>query len=179
MTHRVKRIVCFVILLALGGLALSVEAAGEHIRFIQAPSGTISAVLDGSVDPCSGSVIFPMGVPSVSVNGNEFDITSLFVIADPPGCPHPPQPYELTAPLGSLADGHYIVVWTIGPLIVRGMFDVQSGLLQQGPNTVPTLTLPALLVLLAMIAFTGRHYFHKSTRSPRARDRSARAWMKR
>ena len=160
-----RRIVYAVILLTLAGLALSAQAAGDRIRFTQAPSGTISAVLAGAVDPCAGSVIFPMGVPSVSVNGHEFDITSLFVIADPPGCPSPPQPYEITASLGTLADGHYTVVWTIGPLIVRGAFDVTSGLLQLSANTVPTLTAPALLVLLTMIALAGLALLQRERRS--------------
>jgi hypothetical protein len=146
---------CGIIFLTLAGLTLPVHAVGDSIRFTQAGSGAISAILDGLVEPCAGSVIFPMGVPSVGVNGNEFDITSFFVILDPAGCPSPPQPYEVTASLGTLVDGHYTVVWTIGPLIVRGAFDVSAGVLQFTANSVPTLTPFALTVLFAMIALAG------------------------
>jgi hypothetical protein len=148
----VRRIFCRVIFLLLAGLTLSAQAAGDYIRFTQDALGTISAVLAGSAEPCSGSVIFPMGVSSVSLNGNEFDINSFFAILDPPACPSPPQPYEVTASLGNVADGHYTVVWTVGPMNVPGAFDVTSGLLQFTTNTVPTLTLSALSILVAMIA---------------------------
>lgn len=106
----VKRLFCGIIFLALAAQARSVQAADDHIRFAQAGSGSISAVLTGSVEPCSGSNIFPLGVSSVGVNGNEFDITSFFGVLDPLFCPSPPQHYKVTASLGTLADGHYTVV---------------------------------------------------------------------
>jgi hypothetical protein len=151
----VKRIFRGVIFSVLAGLTLPAQAAGDYIRFAQAASGTISAVLVGSADPCSGSVVFPLGVPSVDLNGDEYDINSLFGILDPLACPSPPQPYEVPASLGNVADGHYTVLWTVGPVNVRGMFDVRSGVLQPTANDVPALTLPALSVLSIMIAVTG------------------------
>jgi len=155
MSTKVKRIFCGGILLALAGLAPSAQAVGDYIRFTQATSGNLSATLAGFVDPCKGSVIFPMGVSSVISDGNEYDITSFFAILDPPPCPDVPQPYEVTALLGLAADGHYAVAWTVGPMIVRGTFDVRSGVLQPAATDVPTLTYPALLGLFAMIAITG------------------------
>ena len=61
--------VCSLAFVILAGHATSSYAAGDHIQFAQAPSRTISATLVGSVDPCHGSVIFPMGTPTVSQNG--------------------------------------------------------------------------------------------------------------
>jgi hypothetical protein len=150
----VKLVFCGIISLALAALPMALEAAGDQIRFAQAATGIISAVLTGSAEPCDGDVIFPMGVKSVDVSGNAFHITSLFAIVDPPGCPSPPQPYQVTASLGTLADGHYTVVWTVGSLIVRGEFDVIAGAL--GPvRAVPALALPGRLGLFAMLALTG------------------------
>lgn len=146
---------CGIISLALAALPVPFEAAGDHIRFTQADTRTISAVLTGSVEPCAGEVIFPMGVSSVDVSGNEFDITSFFAILDPPSCPSPPQPYQVTASLGTLADGHYTVVWTAGSLIVRGEFDVIAGALEIPGRAVPALGLPARFGLFAMLALTG------------------------
>jgi hypothetical protein len=151
----VKRIFRGIIFLALAALAVSAQAVGDHIRFTQVASGTISAVLDGAVDFCKGSVVFPMGVSSVALNGNEYDITSSFSVLDPPPCPDLPQSYEVTASLGNVADGHYTVVWAAGSLNVRGTFDVRSGLLLPATSNVPMLTLPALSVLFTMIAWTG------------------------
>ena len=150
-----KRIFRGVIFVVFGGLTLSAQAASDFIRFAQAPSGSISAVLVGSADPCSGSVVFPIGVSSVDLNGNEFDITSFFAILDPPPCPFPPQPYEVTASLGTIADGHYAVVWTVGPVNVLGAFEVRSGILQLPADPVPTLTRPGLLILFALVAVAG------------------------
>jgi len=152
---KLKQIFRGIIFVALAGLALSAQAIGDYIRFTQATSGNISAVLVGSVDPCKGSVVFPMGVSSVVLIGNEYDITSLFAILDPLPCPDMPQPYEVTASLGRVADGNYTVVWTVGSMNVRGEFVVTSGVLLPTAINVPTLTLPALWVLFTMIAVTG------------------------
>jgi hypothetical protein len=151
----VKRTFCGVMFVALAGLALSAEAIADYIRFTQAPSGTISAVLVGSVDPCKGSVVFPMGVSSIVLIGNEYDITSFFAILDPPACPDIPQPYEVTASLGYVADGNYTVVWTVGSMNVQGVLAVMSGVLLPAASNIATLTLPALSVLFTMIAVTG------------------------
>lgn len=137
------------------GLSTSALAVGDHIQFSQAASGAVSAVLAGSVDPCSGSNQFPWGPTTVNLTGNAYDLDTFFIILDPPPCPHSPQPYEVTASLGNLGDGHYTVVWTVGSLSVRGAFDVRSGILQLAANTVPTLTPPALSILLALIALAG------------------------
>jgi hypothetical protein len=150
-----KRIFRGVILLVLAGLTMSAQAIGDQIRFSQAASGAISAVLAGSVDPCQGSNQFPFGPSTVSLNGNEYDINTFFIILDPPPCPDIPAPYEVTASLGIAGDGHYTVVWTVGALNVLGTFDVRSGILQLTPNTVPVLTSPWLSILFAMIALTG------------------------
>lgn len=144
-----------VIFSVLAGLTLAAQSPGDSIRFAQAASGAILAVLVGSADPCSGSVVFPLGVSSVDLIGNEYDINSFFAILDPPACPSPPQPYEVTASLGNVADGHYTVLWTAGPVNVRDAFDVRSGVLQPSANNVPALTPPALLVLFTMIAAAG------------------------
>lgn len=152
-----KRVSWSVILLLLTGLTMSAQAISDQIRFSQAPSGTISAVLDGSVNPCSGSNHFPWGpTTTVSRNGNEFVINSFFIILDPRGCPDSGQPYEVATPLGIVGDGHYSVVWTVvDTFSVRGTFDIRSTVLQLTAHTVPTLTLPALSILIAVIALVG------------------------
>jgi hypothetical protein len=152
-----KRISCGVILLVLAGLTMSAQAIGDQIRFSQVASGAISAVLAGSVDPCSGSNHFPWGpTTTVSLNGNEFDINTFFIILDPRGCPDSGQPYEVTTSLGTVGDGHYTVEWTVvGTFNVRGTFDVRSAVLQLTANTVPALTPPALSILFTMIALAG------------------------
>jgi hypothetical protein len=143
-----------IVSLVLVALPMVSRAAGDRIRFAQAGSGTISAVLTGAAEPCAGEVIFPMSVRSVDVSGNAFDITSFFAILDPATCPSPPQPYQVTASLGTLADGHYTVVWTSGSVIARGEFDVIAGAL--GPvRAVPALALPGQLGLFGMLALTG------------------------
>jgi hypothetical protein len=147
----VKRLFCGILFLALATQAPSVQGADDHIHFAQAGSGSISAVLTGSVEPCSGSSIFPLSVSSIGVNGNEFNITSFFAVLDPLFCPSPPQHYEVTASLGTLGDGHYTVVWTAGPLIVHGEFDVRSGVLGLTARPVPTLTLSGLIALCTMM----------------------------
>ena len=139
----------------LGAHATLVHAAGDRIEFAQAPSGSISALLVGKVDPCNGSVIFPMGTPSVAQDGNEFDITSPFAIADPPGCPSPPRPYEVTAALGNVPDGQYAVAWTAGPVVVRGEFGVAGGALQAPAIAVPTLGPAGVLALVALMIAAG------------------------
>lgn len=136
---------------ALLALPSSARAAGDFLRFTQAPGGAVSAILSGFADPCSGSNIFPMGTPAVALAGTEYDITSMFVILDPPPCPHSPFPYTATAALGSVADGHYTVVWTIGPVIVRGEFDIRSGVLLAAAP-IPALSFPALAGLIALVA---------------------------
>jgi hypothetical protein len=151
----VKRIISGIMFLALAGFAFSAQAIGDYIHFTQATSGTLSAALAGFVDPCKGSVVFPMGVSSVTLNGNEYDINSSFAILDPPPCPDISQPYEVMASLGHVADGHYAVVWTVGSMTVRGAFDVRSGVLLAATTNVPTLMFPALSALFAMIAVTG------------------------
>lgn len=130
-----KTILRAIFMLVLAGLTISAQAAGDLIRVTQNTSGTISAVLTGSASPCAGSVIFPIGVASVTLTGNEYDISSSFAILDPPLCPSPPQTYNVSATLGTVPDGHYTVVWTIGTLTVRGMFDVAAGVLQGVPVT--------------------------------------------
>jgi hypothetical protein len=146
---------CGLIFSVLSALASSAHAIGDHIRFTQAASGTISATLAGSVDPCKGSNIFPTGVASINLNGNEYDIASFFAILDPLPCPDIPQPYEQTASLGNPSDGHYLVVWTVGPLTVTGAFEVIAGVLKVATNSVPTLTLPALSSLIVMVVLIG------------------------
>ena len=147
-----NRIVSGILFLALAGFALSAQALGDYLRFSQAAPGTVSATLTGFADPCNGSIVFPIGASSVTLNGSEYDISSSFAILDPPPCPFIPQPYQVVASLGLVADGHYEVVWTIGPLIVRGAFDVVSGALQPLATDIPTLTVPAMAALFAMVA---------------------------
>jgi hypothetical protein len=125
-----KRIFCAATIAILAGHAVPSSAAGDHLPFAQAPSGVISTLLVGSADPCNGAVIFPMGTPSVAQNGNEFDITSPFVIANPPGCPSPPQPYEVTAALATVPEGQNVVVWTVDGFDVRASFNVVGTVLQ-------------------------------------------------
>jgi hypothetical protein len=150
----VNRIVRGIMFLTLAGFALSAQALGDSIRFAQAASGTVSATLTGFADPCNGSQVFPIGASSVTLNGNEYDISSSFAILDPLPCPSIPQPYQVVASLGLVADGHYEVVWTVGPLIVRGALDVVSGVLRSLATDIPTLTGPALAALFVMIALT-------------------------
>jgi len=133
----------------------SAQAIDDHIRFAQAASGSISATLAGSVDPCKGSNIYPMGVTSISLNNNEYDIASSFAVLDPPPCPDIPQSYEVTTGLGNPSDGHYSVVWTVGALVVTGMFDVSAGVLQVATPSVSTLTLQALASLITIVGLTG------------------------
>lgn len=118
-------------------------------------------MLTGFADPCSGSVFFPLGAPSVGLDGNAYVITSPFAIVDPPGCPSLPLPYEVTAELGDVADGHYTVAWIIGPLNVAGAFDVSSGVLQVAASPVPTLTPLALSVLVATMNLAGLALFRR------------------
>jgi hypothetical protein len=112
----------------------------------------VSATLAGTIDPCHGSLYFPMGVPTIVLTGREYDITSPFAIIDPP--PDVPSHYEVTASLGTVADGHYIVVWTLGAMIITGTFDVSSGVLLEA-SPIPTLTLPALIALASLLALVG------------------------
>ncbi len=139
------------VIVALLALPPSAHAAGDYLRFTQAPSGAVSATLDGYADPCGGSHIYPMGTPSVALVGKEYDVTSMFVILDPPPCPHSPFPYTATAALGTVTDGHYTVVWTIGPVVASGEFDVRSGVLLAAAP-IPALTRPALAGLIALVA---------------------------
>jgi len=168
----VKRLSCGAIFSVLSLLAPSAQAIDDHIRFAQAASGAISATLAGSVDPCKGSHIYPMGVTSISLDNNEYDIASSFAILDPPPCPDLPQAYEVTTSLGNPSDGHYVVVWTVGPMIVTGMFDVSGGILQIATSSVPTLSLQALSTLVATVALTGlvlaRRQRSRSRRRPGA-----------
>jgi hypothetical protein len=83
-----KRLLCSVVFLLLAGRGISGHAADDHMRFVQATSGAITAFLVGTVDPCGGSHIFPMGPSFVGRSGNKFDV--------------------------SLPDGEYTVVWTVG-----------------------------------------------------------------
>ena len=149
----------------LAGLAMSAHAVDDYIRFMQADSGTISAVLEGLAEPCFGSVVFPMDVSSVGRNGNEYDITSLFAVLDPKGCPSPPQPYEVIAPLGTVADGEYTVVWISGPLNVCGTFRVSAGVLQTAgapsgaeatSTTAACVPVTSAWVQKAFVAYYGR-----------------------
>jgi hypothetical protein len=148
----VNRIVSGIMFVALAGMAFSAQALGDYIRFTQAASGTVSATLTGFADPCNGSIVFPIGASSITLNGSEYDISSSFAILDPPACPFIPQPYQVVASLGVAADGHHEVMWTIGPLVVRGAFDVVSGVLRPLATDIPTLTVPAMAALFAMIA---------------------------
>ena len=150
-----KLVFCGVITLALALLATPVQAAGDFIRFAQADTGSIVAVLTGWAEPCAGDVIFPMSVRSIDLIGHAFDITSFFAILDPPSCPSPPQPYQVTASLGTLADGHYTVVWTAGSLIVSGEFDVIDGVLDGRVRAVPALAVSGRFALFAMFTLTG------------------------
>ena len=146
-----KRSLTGVCLSALIALALPAKAIGHSITFTQTTPGTVSAVLAGSVDPCSGPNIFPMGVSSVSLSGNRYDIASTFAILDPPPtCPFS-QPYSVSTSLGAVPDGQYTVVWTAGPLVVTGAFSVRSGLLL-GSIPVPTLDRSTMILLITVIA---------------------------
>src|SRR5258708_6484449 len=119
-----KRLVgAFAAALLLGYFTLA-YAGDDHLRFVQTPTGTITASLFGTVNPCAGSHIFPMSPSTVVPSGNKFDISSLFAILDPPPCPSPAAPYEVSADLGALADGEYAVLWTVGTIVVRGAFKV-------------------------------------------------------
>jgi hypothetical protein len=150
-----KRLLCSVVFLLLAGRGISGHAADDHIRFVQATSGAITAFLVGTVDPCGGSHIFPMGPSSVGRSGNQFDVSSAFSILDPPSCPHTPDPYQISADLGALPDGEYTVVWTVGPLVVHGAFIVLNGQLQAVATPAPALDLRALVTLLALVAGIG------------------------
>jgi hypothetical protein len=143
------------ILVLLVQAAMPAQAAGDYIRFAQGPTGAVSAVLLGAAEPCSGSVIFPIGESSVDLDGSEYDIATGFVILDPPGCPSPPQPYAVTASLGTVADGRYMVTWTVGPLVARAVFEVRAGILQIAATAVPTLSLLGLSTLFVIIALAG------------------------
>src|SRR5215467_9751397 len=120
MQAALRGIVC----LALAAFAGAAHAIDDHLLFAQDATGAISATLAGTIDPCKGSHYFPMGAPSVVLAGREYDITSMFAIIDPPPCPDVPSHYEITASLGTVADGHYTVVWTVGGLIVTGTFNM-------------------------------------------------------
>jgi len=150
-----KRLLCSVVFLLLAGRGISAHAADDHMRFVQATSGAITAFLFGTVDPCGGSHIFPMGPSAVGRSGNQFDVSSAFSILDPPPCPHTPDPYQVSADLGPLPDGEYTVVWTVGPLVVHGAFIVLNGQLQVVATPVPALDLRALVMLLALVAGIG------------------------
>jgi hypothetical protein len=160
----VNRLFRSVISLVLCVLASPAYAGGDRIFFTQSASGTITATLAGSVDPCTGSNHFPMGAATVGLNGNAYAINSFFVILDPPPCPAAPQAYEVTASLGIPADGHYTVTWTVDPLIVTGTFDVSAGVLQVATQAVPTMTLPALASLIAMVTLMGHALFRRRRR---------------
>jgi hypothetical protein len=146
------RLLQHLVFVMLVGYAATSHAAGDRIRFTQSPVGAISATLDGWADPCNGSVIFPLGTPFVAPMGSEFDVLSPFAIADPPGCPLLPQPYQIGALLGTLADGNYTVVWTAGPLVVRADLSVVGGILAVPAAPVPTLGAPAILALMVLLA---------------------------
>jgi hypothetical protein len=146
-----KRSLIVIFLLMLIPLALPAYAIGDYIAFTQTSSGAVSAVLSGSVDPCHGSNILPSGVSSLSLSGNQYDITSEFLIVDPPPLCSP-FPYTVSMSLGTVPDGQYTVVWTAGPLVVRGAFSVSAGLLQISSNPVPTLDLSAMLFLITLVA---------------------------
>jgi hypothetical protein len=138
------------------GLTLVVtdaHAIGDDVRFAQASTGVVSAILEGTIDPCKGSHYFPMGVPMVALVGHEYDLTQPFAIIDPPPCPDTPSNYQVTASLGTVADGHYSVVWTVGTVVATATFDVRSGVLL-AVSPVPTLSLPLLAAMASLIALT-------------------------
>jgi hypothetical protein len=143
------------LLFLLLGHAVPGYAGDDRLRFEQATSGAITVILFGTVNPCAGSNIFPMGPASVIQAGNEFDIASGFAILDPLPCPSPAQPYQVAAPIGIVPDGQYAVVWTVGPIVARGSFAVASGAAQFPADPVPTLDLPALLALLTFVGVGG------------------------
>jgi len=151
MKAALRGIVC----LALAAFAGVAQAIDDHLLFAQDATGALSATLAGIIDPCKGSHYFPMGVPSVVLAGHEYDITSPFAIIDPPPCPDVPSHYEITASLGTVPDGHYTVVWTVGGLIVTGTFNVNAGVLLAA-SPIPTLSVTALMglaILIALAAF--------------------------
>ena len=84
------------------------------------------------------------------------------MIADPPGCPSPPQPYEVSAALGVLADGSYVVEWTLGPSIVQGAFSITARALEVPVAPVPALGAYALLILVASLGVAAAWGVHRN-----------------
>ena len=130
-------------------------ALGDRVVFDQDASGVISAHLVGFIDACHGDHYFPMNPASVNSSGTAISISSPFAIVDPPPCPSPPGPYQVTATLGKLADGAYSVVWSVGPRNYPGAFVVQAGALVAVDVAVPALDPRFVAALVALVAIAG------------------------
>lgn len=132
----------------------------EQLSFSQSGSGNVIVRLSGQIFYCDGEPGAFVGLPTVSISGNTFTISSTIIVPDcpapPPGfVPPPPTPYTIDVDLGQLADGTYHVLWGFNisntPVPFRrfsSSFTLTDGSL---PASVPALTpVMATLMLLAL-----------------------------
>ena len=61
----------------------------------------------------------------------------------------------MVAELQNVADGDYLVVWTVGDLHVRATFGIRAGVLLIPPIALPALAFPALATLALLLALAG------------------------
>jgi hypothetical protein len=155
-----KQILCSTIFVALLSLSAQVHASDWQIAFSQSQSGVVTAILSFPADNCGGG-LYPVGVNTLVVSGQQISITSALAVADglPPGSTCQTSTYSVSAVLGNLPDGRYDVTWMFDPpgdiTAVYGSFGLMSGLLLQvSRDQVPSLSGAAVSILIVLLIVT-------------------------
>lgn len=107
-------------------------AANEYISFSQSPSSDVLVTVQGEIPFCDGYIGWGfIGEPQANLTFGSIAISSVAAGGEcdpiPPPYP-PPVPYHLTADLGVLANGKYLVTWTYSfpPPIVGTLMTAQA-----------------------------------------------------
>ena len=134
--------------------AMPAHAAIFYISLTQSSSGNITATLNVTVGPCDER---PGMVSSLVQSGGQFKVDSLLGTPPPFCSSFSGASYQLSASLGTLADGSYNVLWAAWGgtvLFAQASFKVANGTLQ-GSAPVPTLDLPNLIVTAVLLLTSG------------------------
>lgn len=149
------RTVCPVIALSVMLLLLSPRAiaGSEHLDFspLQPIAGQpVLAVLSGVLTACT--FVTP---PVITRVGNQINLTSTLISPSPPVvCPAVLGPYTVTANLGLLPAGTYVVTWSVNPS-ANSVTPQTRTLIITNPSPIPASSTASLALAAASILAIG------------------------
>ena len=127
----------------------------------------MTANLTGAIFPCSFAFTGP---PVVGIAGNQIGISSPVTLLGCPPIPGSvPAPYSLSAAIGPLPDGAYVLTWgTQVPSVfsVQVLFSIMAGaVVASQPTAIPTLSQWTAVILTLLLGISGPWCMRRNARA--------------